>query len=135
MRTVFVDTSYWIAQTNRRDQWHQRALEVEQQLVSVRFITSELVLIEVLNYFCNFGPKMREKVAAASQYILDAPDVEVVWQTQDLFEAGLAFYKARLEKGYSLTDCVLMVVMRQENVQEALTHDKHFAQEGFSILL
>ena len=52
-----------------------------------------------------------------------------------MFESGLALYKSRLDKGYSLTDCVSMVVMRQERIQEVLTHDKHFAQEGFTILL
>jgi uncharacterized protein len=52
-----------------------------------------------------------------------------------LFQSGLALYKARLDKGYSLTDCVSMTVMQQAKIQEALTHDKHFAQEGFTILL
>ena len=51
-----------------------------------------------------------------------------------MFESGLALYKSRLDKGYSLTDCVSMVVVR-ESIQEVLTHDKHFAQEGFTILL
>jgi predicted nucleic acid-binding protein len=56
-------------------------------------------------------------------------------QKQALFISGLTLYEARLDKSYSLTDCVSMVVMQQEEIQEVLTHDKHFAQEGFTILL
>ena len=36
--------------------------------------------------------------------------------------------------GYSLTDCVSMVVMKQLGITEVLTHDKHFTQENFRIL-
>ena len=135
MRTVFVDTAYWVAQSDKRDQWHRQALEVEQQLTDVRLITSELVLIEFLNYFCNSRETTRERVALATQEILIDPKIQITWQTQALFEAGLDLYGARLDKGYSLTDCVSMVVMRQAGIQEVLSHDRHFAQEGFNTLL
>ena len=46
----------------------------------------------------------------------------------------LELYANRLDKGYSLTDCVSMVVMKQMGIYEILTHDKHFAQEGLTIL-
>jgi predicted nucleic acid-binding protein len=48
---------------------------------------------------------------------------------------GLKLYESRLDKGYSLTDCISMSVMRDRNLTEMLTHDRHFAQEGFIILL
>jgi predicted nucleic acid-binding protein len=34
-----------------------------------------------------------------------------------------------------LTDCISMEAMRQESITEILTHDNHFKQEGFAILL
>jgi predicted nucleic acid-binding protein len=46
----------------------------------------------------------------------------------------LSLYKARADKGYSLTDCISMNTMRERNLTEVLTHDQHFAQEGFSLL-
>ncbi len=78
---------------------------------------------------------MRAQVAMAVQEILAAPQTQVVWQTQTLFQSGLDLYKTRLDKGYSLTDCVSMVVMPQERIQAVLTHDRHFAQAGFTIML
>jgi predicted nucleic acid-binding protein len=135
MKTIFVDTTYWIARFDYRDQLHAKALEIEPQLRGVRLTTSELVLIEFLNYFSKGGKQIREEASGTVQDILEDPNIQIVWQTQSLFEAGLILYKSRLDKGYSLTDCVSMVVMQQSDIQEALTHDRHFAQEGFAILL
>jgi predicted nucleic acid-binding protein len=135
MRTVFVDTAYWVARTNRRDQWYQKAREISARLTNVSFLTTELVLVEYLNYFSAYEARMREQVSITTQNVLTDPNIQIVWQTQALFEAGLNLYKSRLDKGYSLTDCISMVVMQQSNIQETLTHDRHFAQEGFAILM
>ena len=48
--------------------------------------------------------------------------------------AGLELYEARLDKGYSLADCVSMNVMKAEGLTEILTNDEHFTQEGFRAL-
>lgn len=47
----------------------------------------------------------------------------------------LHLYAARLDKGWSLTDCISFVVMQQHGIREALTGDRHFAQAGFVALL
>ena len=48
--------------------------------------------------------------------------------------AGLELNEQRPDKGYSLMDCISMNTMRQLKLTEALTHDKHFVQEGFAIV-
>jgi uncharacterized protein len=135
MKTVFVDTAYFVARFNHRDRLHQQARQLELQIVNFQLLTTEIVLIEFLNYFSDFGSYSRSAVAGITQDLLNNPNVMIIWQTQELFSAGLSLYANRLDKGYSLTDCVSMVVMRQEKIQEILTHDRHFAQEGFTILL
>jgi predicted nucleic acid-binding protein len=52
-----------------------------------------------------------------------------------LFKSAVEFYSQRLDKGYSLTDCASMLIMRQKGIQDILTYDKHFLQEGFNALL
>ncbi len=47
---------------------------------------------------------------------------------------ALNLYQQRPDKGYSLTDCLSMVVMRQMKITQVLSHDKHFVQEGFIII-
>lgn len=47
---------------------------------------------------------------------------------------GNPLYESRPDKGYSLTDCLSMHVMRREGLTHILTNDHHFTQEGFHIL-
>jgi predicted nucleic acid-binding protein len=67
--------------------------------------------------------------------ILNDATIDVRPQSDATFMAGLALYEARPDKGYSLTDCVSMLAMREEGMTEVLTHDDHFTQEGFIKLL
>jgi predicted nucleic acid-binding protein len=135
MRTVFVDTLHWVAHINPRDQWHERAMGVESQLGRVRLVTTESVLIEFLNFLASYKPEMRQASVNLVREILDDPEIETIPHTEEAFLSGLALYEDRLDKGYSLTDCISMNAMRERGLVEVLTHDKHFAQEGFSILL
>jgi len=50
------------------------------------------------------------------------------------FKAGVKLYGSRLDKGYSLTDCISMRVMEQRGIAQVLTNDHHFTQAGFEIL-
>ncbi len=130
-----MDTLFWIALINPRDQWHAAAAKLDADLRGSNFVTTEAVLIEVMNYFSSYGAEGRQKTARVVQAILNRDDVEVVEQTHDAFLAGTALYESRLDKGYSLTDCISMNVMRERGLSEVLTHDNHFTQEGFITLL
>lgn len=132
---VFVDTLYLVARLNPRDQWHRAAIEIDRQVEGRHLVTTETVLLELLNYLAEFPPEMREAVSKFTTEALNGPAVEVILHTHDIFLRGLEFYGHRLDKGYSLTDCILMLLMRDRGVQEILTHDDHFLQEGFTILL
>lgn len=136
MRIIFVDTFYWIARINPRDQWHQKAVELSPSLKDDVLITSETVLVELLNYFSEFGPEMRGAVAKIVRQIIDDPSIKLVSLASiSVFAEGLALFESRLDKGYSMTDCMSMNIMRRFAVTEVLTHDHHFTQEGFNILL
>jgi predicted nucleic acid-binding protein len=67
--------------------------------------------------------------------LLAHPDVEVVWVAENLCQEAVRLLEARLDKSYSLCDAVSFVLMRQRRLQEALTTDRHFEQEGFRRLL
>jgi predicted nucleic acid-binding protein len=62
------------------------------------------------------------------------PTVDVLPQTRADFDAALALYEARPDKEYSLTDCRSVLALRALGISEVLTNDRHFTQEGFSIL-
>jgi predicted nucleic acid-binding protein len=68
------------------------------------------------------------------EQILLYPHVTVMPQTHESFSQGLELYRQREDKGYSLTDCISMVVCREHHIQHVLTKDHHFEQEGFTLL-
>jgi predicted nucleic acid-binding protein len=135
MKRVFADTAYWVALVHRKDQWHQKALHVSQQLGSAILVTTDEVLNEFLAFFSAFGTPMRVQCGRIVSDLLTDPTIVVVPQSRQSFEAGLALYEGRPDKSYSLTDCVSMTTMRGEGITEVLTHDIHFTQEGFVVLL
>ena len=135
MRRIFVDAVYWVALAHRKDQWHSRVVEVSQQLGLFSLVTTDEVLTEFLNHFSAYGSEMRNKVAGIVRDLLNDPTTRVIPQSRQTFLAGLALYETRPDKEYSLTDCISMEAMRHEGIAEVLTHDQHFAQEGFTLLL
>jgi len=44
-------------------------------------------------------------------------------------------YKSYQDKSWSIVDCISFVVMRDMEIINALTFDRHFEQAGFHILL
>jgi predicted nucleic acid-binding protein len=135
MRIVFADSGYWIAVSNPRDALHRLAVDARSRLGAHRIVTSELVLIEVLNCFSGDGPRMRRTAAGLVQRIIDNERIDLVLQTQELFHDALALYRERPDKDWSLTDCASFQIMAQRHMTEALTHDRHFEQYGYRALL
>jgi predicted nucleic acid-binding protein len=135
MRRVFADTYYWIALLNDKDQGHTAAQAVSQLLGHTTIVTTQEVLSEVLTHFSGYGRLMRQSAVSFIRNILADSAIAVRKQSNTSFLSGLRLYDARPDKEYSLTDCISMEAMRQEGIREILTHDAHFAQEGFTALL
>jgi uncharacterized protein len=134
MRQVFADTSYWVALVNPRDQLHRKAVSLTQQLGSIRILTSEMVLTEVLNSFSDAGP-LRQAVGNVAEGLRGHREVIIVAQTSEQFKSALRRYKQAADKSWSLTDCASFELMEVEQIRAALTHDQHFSQAGFEALL
>ncbi len=134
MKPVFVDTVYWVALINPNDEWRGPALAATSLLHDALLITTDSILIEVLNFFAEHGDEARLRAVSSVEELLTNAHTEVLPQTHQNFLDGLALYKDRADKGYSLTDCISMKVMRERNITEVLTHDRHFAQEGFTLM-
>jgi predicted nucleic acid-binding protein len=133
MKQIFADTSYWIGLVNPRDQIHQKVIKITQQLFSVRLLTTEMVLGELLNSFSD--SPFRRAVAGMVLKLRSDRNVRIVPQTSEQFESALRRYKQAADKSWSLTDCASFEVMEAEQIQAALTHDQHFAQAGYETLL
>ncbi len=118
-----------------RDQYHSDALAWHLYLVRSRavIVTTEAVCWEWLN---SMSAAATRKVAADGfEQIRRDPLIEVVRQSDDLSDAAIRLFSARLDKDWSLTDCLSFVVMERRNIQDALTADNHFEQAGFRAVL
>ena len=80
-------------------------------------------------------PTCRDRFVALCQALQGDVRVAIEPTTDALFESGLRLYAARLDKEWSLTDCISFAVMRERGIQEALTGDRHFEQAGFRLIL
>ena len=131
-RGTFIDTVYILALLNSRDRWHRKAMELSRT-VRAPLVTSNAVLTEVADALAH-----RNRRLWASQAIddlLSDPDVECVSIDKKTFAAALHLYRDRPDKDWSLTDCLSFVIMRQQQLTDALTADVHFAQAGFRALM
>ncbi|HEY7219962.1 MAG TPA: PIN domain-containing protein [Candidatus Binatia bacterium] len=130
-----MDAAYYIAMLNPQDDLHDRAMSVSRSLGDCIFVTTEMILTEVLNYFAERGAMPRQLAANFVQQIRQDPNTRVVPQTSAQFEDALELYRSRPDKEWSHTDCASFRVMEQEDIAEALTYDRHFEQAGFKALL
>ena len=134
MTAVFADTVYWIGVALPNDQWSSAAQAAKDRLTSEEIVTTEEVLTEFLTALAA-NPHTRAKAIEVVREVMANPEFVVVRQSHDSFTDGLTRYERRLDKGYSLQDCVSMNVMERLNITEILTADRHFEQEGFIALM
>jgi len=134
MTTIFGDTCHWLALLFPKDQWHQTALRCARLYADDQIVTTDGVIDEILNYASIRGIFMRQKALIMCTQMLREKNIQVIAYTPELRELGFKLYGERPDKGYSFTDCISMTVMNQMNISDVLTGDRHFQQEGFTIL-
>jgi len=132
MKTVFADTSYYIALTNPNDEYAAAACECTRELGG-ELVTTAWVLTEVANHLRQ-APNRPLLLSLVADLRSDRR-VTIVPPTLELFDRGLRLYGERPDKDWSLTDCISFVVMHERGISEALTGDHHFEQAGFTVLL
>lgn len=130
-KPVFIDTSYVLALKFHDDEFHQEAKAMAPTILQA--LTTEAVLIEIGNSLSRQGWRLHG--VAAITDIRNDPGIKVVAVSTKLFERGYLLYSSRLDKNWSLTDCISFVVMQERGLTEALTTDHHFEQAGFCALL
>ena len=85
---VFADTFYWVAVLNTKDSSHFDAVETRHLLGEIIVVTTETVLIEVLNYFAEYGAFTRKSAADAVRTIIEDDEIELVEFFVEQFARG-----------------------------------------------
>ncbi len=135
MRVVFADSGYWIAMFNPLDSLHEKAETVTAQLGKFRIVTTQMVIVEFLNFMSSKGVFLRETAVDATRSLENNPTVEIVEQTGVQFGSALALYASRADQRWGITDCASFMLMEEQGITEALAYDRDFEQAGFVALL
>ncbi len=132
---VFLDTGYAVALAIERDQYHERAIELVDDIEQreLRLVTTRAVVIEIANALA--APEHRAKALEHIGALERNPTVEIIPVSDELFRRGLELYRERRDKAWGLTDCISFVVMDERSIRDALATDRDFRQAGFNPLL
>ncbi len=129
----FLDTAYFQALLDQRDQYHAQALRYENIGFNNSIAwTTEAVIIEIGDGLSRIN---RTAALGIIEQCYNTSNVTVITLDKLLIRRGLQLYRARSDKTWGLTDCISFVVMQDLNLTEALTADQHFVQAGFRALL
>jgi predicted nucleic acid-binding protein len=130
--TYFADTSFWIAISSRRDQYHSQAAAWHHSVVRTvsRIVTTEAVLWEWLNALSDAST--RTIAAEGYRRVHSDPRIEVVPFQPELNDAAIALYQGRADKNWSLTDVSLSGSCSgtQSRRRSLRITDRHFEQAG-----
>ena len=129
---MLVDTSGWLCLIHKDETQHREAARIYD--AGSIYLTTDLILAELVA-LARVRGFPRNKTIAFSRRILDDPTITVVWTGEDICRRSIDLLEARADKTYSLCDAASFVIMRDHNLKDALTTDRHFEQEGFNKLL
>jgi hypothetical protein len=132
---IFLDTSYLLALVNAHDASHTRALESGRDLALSRrkSLTTEAVLFELCNGLSR--KPWRKSAVDIVRALRTNLDVVIIPTSPTLLTRSFELFASRLDKEWSLTDCLSFIVMQDQRLKQVLTTDHHFRQAGFEIVL
>ncbi len=126
---IFVDTSFWVALRNQRDDHHAAARDVFRSNAAAPLISTNHVCGETWTFL-----RRRAGHASAAQF-LDFVDDAVRLHVEHVDEAmerdAITWLKRHDEREYSFVDATSFALMRRLGVRESFAFDGDFASAGF----
>ena len=129
---MLVDTSGFLCFNEKEEPFHEKSVELYDSAKTR--LTTNYVLAEY-TALAQVRGIPRRKIIKFSTQILETAEIEIVWVDENLHRQAVELIKERPDKNYSLCDAVSFVIMRERQIIESLTIDKHFEQENFIRLL
>jgi predicted nucleic acid-binding protein len=128
--TVFVDTGYFIARMQARDQWHRAAVEADDptlELVTSNEVVNETITLLQERGFLSLALDFLREIRAGSDITVVYVDAAIQAEAWDL----CARYAGA---GAGGVDCTSFAMMRRLGIRKAFTFDQHFRAAGFGIV-
>jgi len=117
---VFVDTSYIVGLTDRKDQWHDAARQISRRVPKHPKLI-DLVIAEAATII---GSRSGGK-PARTLYDYFADECEVIFVDQTLLNSAIVQH-TRFDGALSLADCATVAAMTMESESEIVSFDSDF---------
>lgn len=130
---VFTDTSFFKAYIDKKDQFHQKALKIFEQLKisQVLLITSNYILDET---FTLLRVKCNLELAHEFKRALEEFDTGLkIVRVTVADEADAWDYFIKDWSKLSFTDCVSFALMKRLELKRVVAFDTHFQKAGFQM--
>lgn len=135
LRVILLDTSFLIAYKNNSDVHHELAAEIMKDISHGKYglaFISDYVIDESISVLLG---KMKNFELALSFSKELISSFEVLFMNQRYFESAWKIFSEQSGKSLSLTDCSLIVLMREKNILHLATFDKGFlGVEGINVI-
>lgn len=133
--SYFLDSSFSIALAVPSDEFHEKARELLERVSTERaaIVTTMAVLLEIGNSLSKV--RLRHHAVEVIRRLRSESNVTVVSIADELVDSAFKLFAERMDKNWSLVDCMSFIVMQQFDIESALTADRHFIQAGFRALL
>ncbi|MEO8433678.1 MAG: PIN domain-containing protein [Pyrinomonadaceae bacterium] len=129
---MLLDTSGLMCLFDQRDVRHSPATkyyDTATQRLAHNYVFAEFVALAIAR---------RAPLPSALQFIdaiQHSDEIRVVWVDTDLHQRAMELLAERSDKRWTLCDAVSFVLMRGNEIGQALTTDHNFKQAGFARLL
>jgi uncharacterized protein len=134
---LFVDTSAWVAISDRRDTYHSQAIAFNQQVArNVTLVVTNYILDETYTLLLiNAGYAATLSFKRKFDILLQTSVVDLIWVTPEIAnQTWQVFEQFNTDKQWSFTDCTSYVAMKNQGITEVFSFDHHFSQMGFTRL-
>ena len=135
MNELFLDTSFSIGLVSPRDQIHQKAVKWSEKIETsqIHTVTTRAVLLEIGNALSKSA--FRQVGIGLLINLENDSNTTIISLTDKLYHRAFELFRSRPDKEWGFVDCISFVVMRERNIESALTADEHYIQAGFRALL
>ncbi len=123
---IFVDSSYYIAIVDTKDQWHKKALELSEHIETNTNVVSSFIISEVVT---EIGRRSGGKVAY-NLYNYFTDNCKIIYIDRDLISESMDIF-LRYDGALSLADATSIAIMDNMKISEIVSFDSDFDKVDF----
>jgi len=118
---ILVDSSFFIALSDRKDQWHEQATVLLPSIAGETLVISDLILSESVTIIGRrSGGKAGERLY---HYFLD--NCEILFTDEPVLKRGMEIF-LRYDGTLSVSDTVSVAVMEKKKISRIVSFDSDF---------